>query len=297
YDTSDDKNVQNSYQQAVQEGADLVVGPLTKSGVEQINSLKSLPVPVISLNYSQASNHHISDLYEFGLAPEDEARQAARAALQTGQQRALVLVQADEWGGRVSRAFIDEWYRLGGQTPIKVVFSPSDNINNVVRQALKIQLSSAQKERLTTQPKRRQDIDMIFLAAQANVARQIKPLLDFYYANDLPVYGTSSIYALPPNPSLDRDLNGVYVCDMPWLLSPQSAEPRLHATIDELWPGTAETYARFFALGIDAFNLSIHLSQLKGQPLPGVTGQLYLTNDGRVERQVQCAKFSNGTPR
>lgn len=296
YDTVDDTNVIASYQQAIDEGADLVIGPLTKGGVAQINSIKRLDVPVVSLNYSQTSNRHPGELFEFGLAPEDEARQAARAALQKGHHRALVLVQADEWGGRVSRSFIDEWYRLSGQPPIKAVFSASDNINDVVRQALKIQLTSAQKERLTSQPQRRQDIDMIFLATQANIARQIKPSLDFYYANDLPVYGTSSIYALPPNPALDRDLDGVYVCDMPWLLSPQSAEPRLHATIDELWPNSAATYARFFALGIDAFNISSDLTELEFQSLPGVTGELFLAKDGRIERKVQCAQFRNGKP-
>ncbi|HRE30628.1 MAG TPA: penicillin-binding protein activator, partial [Candidatus Berkiella sp.] len=64
----------------------------------------------------------------------------------------------------------------------------------------------------------RQDVDVIVMAAPPAQARQLKPLFDFYYAEDVPVLATSSIYSGSQNPRSDRDVNGVVFCDMPWLL-------------------------------------------------------------------------------
>src|SRR5690554_7108230 len=72
------------------------------------------------------------------------------------------------------------------------------------------------------EPRRRQDADWLFLVALPQQARQIKPTLAFNFASDLPVYSTSHVYSGEPNPSKDRDLNGIVFCDTPWLLDRKS---------------------------------------------------------------------------
>jgi len=299
YDTKNDTAVVEVYQEAVANGATMVIGPLTKNGVVQLNELSDLPVPALALNFINAQNRHPNELFEFGLAPEDEAKRAAYIAFQQGHHRALILAQDDEWGTRLRRAFRDEWERLGGEVQSDFTFTSKSNMNNVVRQALRINLTKEQTERLTSEPQRRQDIDMIFLAAYPSAARQIKPLLSFYYANDLPVYATSSVYALPPNTGLDRDLNGLTFCDMPWVLAPQTAQPKLHSTINELWPDTARSDARFYAFGVDAYHLTSQLSRLHNSPgfrIDGVTGVLSVPSNDRIQRQVVCAQIQQGKP-
>ena len=51
YDTSADTGVTAVYQQAVAEGAQLVIGPVQREDVEQLLQMPALPVPTIALNY------------------------------------------------------------------------------------------------------------------------------------------------------------------------------------------------------------------------------------------------------
>ncbi len=50
---------------------------------------------------------------------------------------------------------------------------------------------------------------MVFLLSYPSKARQIMPLLKYYYAGDVPVYATSSVYTGGVNVMKDRDLNGI----------------------------------------------------------------------------------------
>ena len=61
-------------------------------------------------------------------------------------------------------------------------------------------------------PRRRQDADFVFLAANANAGRLLKSQLKFHYAGDLPVYSTSFIYSMDGRS--DADLNGVMFADI-----------------------------------------------------------------------------------
>jgi hypothetical protein len=63
-------NVVSQYQQAVSSGADLVIGPLDKIAVQNLANSTELTVPVLALN--RISNS-AKQLFQFGLAPEDDA--------------------------------------------------------------------------------------------------------------------------------------------------------------------------------------------------------------------------------
>ncbi|MEM7294796.1 MAG: penicillin-binding protein activator, partial [Pseudomonadota bacterium] len=79
YDVSNaTRTIIDHYTQAVNDGATAVIGPLDKSKIDQLAALQALPVPTIGLNYT--SNTDLpppSNLYQFGLLPEDEARAVA----------------------------------------------------------------------------------------------------------------------------------------------------------------------------------------------------------------------------
>ena len=66
-------------------------------------------------------------------------------------------------------------------------------------------------------PHIRDDIDFIFSIGTSDDLKQIKPKLDFYYAENIPVFSTSHIFSGVINSQKDKDLNDIVFCDIPWL--------------------------------------------------------------------------------
>src|SRR5690606_19756117 len=207
------------YNQALDAGAKLVIGPLDKQQVATLASVASLPVPTLSLNY--VDNGTAKNLYQFGLAPEDEARQAAEQAIVEGARLAAILYPDGEWGARVAEAFRQRFEALGGIVTTHNTFA--GDASAATRQLLDLgqsetrarQLRGFTSLRVEFEPRRRQDIDVIFLVAAAGQARQLKPALNFNYAADLPVFATSHVYAGTPAADIDSDLNGIRFVDIP----------------------------------------------------------------------------------
>lgn len=291
YDTQSDMQVLKAYDQAVADGAAIVVGPLTKSGLEQLEKKKKLSVPVLALNYHLGYSK--KNLYQFGLAPEDEVRQAVIQAKLDGHSSALLMVPDTAWGRRMANTFTQQWSAQGGYTVDTVYFNEYQNFSPIVKQALKVRENAESEE----QPTSRQDIDIIFLAASPNQARQIKPLFAFYYASHIPVYSTSSIYTGVSNSVSDSDLNDIIFCDVPWVLALSSKQQALNEKLQRLSPVYSNRYTRLYALGIDAYELIDYLPALKSQvnyPFKGVTGHLTLNRDARITRYLPCAQFKQG---
>jgi outer membrane PBP1 activator LpoA protein len=299
YDSSDD--VISAYEQAVAEGADLVIGPLDKEKVAELSLLPDIPVPLLTLNYTDSlPPQQLTKIYQFGLAVEDEARQVARQAFLEGHRHALVLVPAQEWSERSAKAFGDEWQKLGGSVVNNSQFVGSGDYSKVIKSAMLIEQSQERTQELQrlfgtnlqVQTRRRQDIDMIFLIADPVQARQIKPTLAFHYAGSLPVYATSQIYSGVRDEKADRDLNDIRFNAAPWLFDSSSSEKAINQHAQ-----SSPVYSRLHALGVDAYRLYPRLAQLAQVPemsFYGATGALRLLPNGRIEREQTWARFRNG---
>ncbi len=278
------------YDQAVAEGADYIVGPLTKAHVTEVARL-SHPVPTILLNDVDTS---IKDnAYQFGLSPASEARQVAARARRKGLGYALVIAPAGAWGESVVKAFAEQWREGGGQIVETLYFQPTEDLTPAIRQLLHVSASVDHQKRTKTKTSslsmRRQDFDMVFLVAYPTKARQIVPLLRYYYAGNVPVYATSSVYSGSLDVRRDRDLDGVIFCDMPWVLSHQVAQRH--------WAEQFNSYNRLYALGLDSYALATQLNQLILFPALGVddkSGVLYLTQGNRIARILDFAQFRQG---
>lgn len=307
YDTGPDpETILDIYRQAVADGADFVVGPLTRQAVNRIAAGGRTGVPTLTLNYSEQD---VVDpaLFQFGLAPEDEARQVAQRAWLDGHNRALALVPEGEWGQRVLNAFELEWQRFGG-TLLESQTYPSDinDFSDQIRRLLNLdeseqrrrELSRVLQQTLGYEPRRRQDVDFVFMAAFPRQARQIRPQLQFHYAGGLPIYSTSHVFSGERNRASDRDIDGVIFCDIPWVLEPD--EQAVQREIERVWPERSEQYPRFYALGVDAYDIIPYLNNLRlfdYERYNGLTGVLQLTASNRVYRQLPWARFRNGLPR
>jgi outer membrane PBP1 activator LpoA protein len=281
YDSTQVRSLDDFYRQAKADGAQLVVGPLEKPLVKQLNDRQQLPLPTLALNYSDAQGEGPKQLYQFGLAAEDEAREAANRAAEEGKHSAVAMVPRGEWGDRVLAAFDQEWRAKGG------ILLGAERIDQPVELARQI-------TRLLQTRQKGQSIDFIFLAATPQQARQIKPTLAYQYAGDIPVYATSHLYAGTSNPAQDQDLNGVQFCETPWLLN--SNDPIRRKVVSQ-WSQAASSLGRLYAMGSDAYLLSTRLPQLKALPntqINGLSGELTLSPTQRVIRKLPWAQFVNG---
>lgn len=294
------------YTQAVQNGADLVVGPLDKPSVDVLAAAGEMPVPTLALNYTDRRAPFPKNLIQFGLSPEQEAEQVAQRLWLEGHSNGLALFPDTPWGKRVYEAFRVAWSRLGGNLVEAQPFPGNGrDLSEPVRRLLNVDASQDRyraikrlvERKVVFETRRRQDVDFVFLAAFPPQARQLRPQLKFFDAGQIPVYATSHVYSGQIDAARDRDMDGVIFGDMPWTLPP-SAE--LRAAVERNWPESSAQYARLYALGADAYQLVpvlLRLQKFPHEQFSGATGQLRLDADHRVVRQLAWARFVTGVPR
>lgn len=286
YDTGKGNRIREAYEEALRDDPNFIVGPLTKSEVQSIAKME-LSTPVLALNTLTESRHPTFHLYQFGLMPDDEVIATADRAFEQGHRRAAILAFQNDWGQRLAHKFKEYWKMKGGDVVDTLSFKQS-NIDSRVKSLLKAKKDS-----------RRDDVDMIFLAATPETARQIKPLLSFYHAEKLPVYATSTVYSGTPDPAVDNDLNGIHFCDMPWVLQHSHHMQEIQHKIEKVWGAKANRAPRFFALGMDAYKLANQLIKSDYFPIEGIsglTGDLRLNPYQHIQRDLVCAKFDKGVP-
>lgn len=302
-DTGDNGNIWAQYTAATDQGADFIIGPFQKNEVTTLSQSSAISIPTLTLNYSDQPGQSSSKLFQFGLLPEDEARQAAEMAIHNGLLHAATLVPVGEWGQRLLLAFQQRFEELGGQIISSETYSSGANdFKQPIQRMLNLDDSENRRFRLQRwvktelkfTPYRRQDVDMIFMAATPRDARQLKPQFKFHYAGELPVFATSHVFSGEIDRNADRDIDDLFYCDMPWVLS----DSPLKQTLQKLWPSQIH-YGRFFALGADAYNLIPLLGRLQAndwERFSGHTGNIYLDPQNRLHRELLWARFVKGIP-
>jgi len=307
FDSSNDIN--NAYRDAVNSGASVIVGPLSKNNIHHLmkNRRTPLPVTTLALNYMANQNYTLPNFFQFGLSPRDEAKQAAERANLDNHINAFMITSAKAWGQNVAKTFEEEWHRLGGNIVEKVTVDTATPLKDTFKDLMKSE-EAKQSEKLALENpdnsdtedrmydfERRHDIDFIFLAIEPELARQIVPLLKFYYAGDVPVYAISVVYN---DDSADNyDLDGIFICDMPWLISKTIKARRARKKIAAYWSNHFGQPARLYAYGIDSYHLATYLikhPQSTNVSLAGITGNLYSSPENRIFRQLPWAKLKNG---
>ncbi|SJM95134.1 penicillin-binding protein activator [Crenothrix polyspora] len=287
------------YNQALEQGANLIVGPLDKEKIQSLANSVQFNIPVLALNHVQGLNKQ--NLYQFGLSPLDDAEQITNKAWLDGHRNAMVLTQDNEQGKRVAKFLADSWQRKGGKLISKKTYPPkgtdfsfiakklpklngNKNLNNTAAGAS----SNTGKTART-----RQDIDVILLSAYSDEARLINAQL---HTSPVAVYAMSNVYTGRANPNADAALSGVSFCDAPWLFSSAYTGALSMPALQADWSQFNNQYYRLVAMGIDAYYLAGQLNNLQDTPYYGATGKLSLTDNHRIKRNLVCAKFVAGQP-
>jgi outer membrane PBP1 activator LpoA protein len=293
------------YRKAVEDGALFVVGPLTKDEVGATADVADGHVPVLALNFLAEGRTAPREFFQFALSPEDEARQVARRVVADARPRGVALVPNGEWGNRVLTAFADELGVLGGQLIARGTYDPAvSDYTPVIQQLLRLsdsreryaRLAAATGVKLEFEPRRRGDVEFIFLAGQPAQGRLIRPQLKFHYAGDIATYSTSDAYE--PDEVANLDMDGVIFPDMPWMISADPVSEQMREAVRSAWPARANRRGRLYAFGFDAYRLIAVLrggSSVAG--INGMTGRLSVDPDGRVRRELDWAEIRDGRPR
>ncbi len=309
YDTGDNAELVGFYYQAaVREGAELVVGPLGKIAVDSLVSGNDLSVPTLLLGNTDTVSGR-RDVFQFGLSPEDEAREVARKAFEDGHRIAAALYPETDWGRRQLGAFSEQWFALGGTLAESSVYIPERQDHaQTIKLMLNVDESESRHraleqftgESLEFVAKRREDLDFIFLIARSRQGRQIKPQISFHKGQGIPVYAISQIYSGDMDKVKDLDLDGVEFGDMPWLLLDSGVNRFIRENLPRGNSYQNQSLDRLFGLGMDIYQLLFRLEQMKTNPLlvfKGATGRLNLAADGKISRRLEWARFVEGKPR
>ena len=290
----------NAYQNALSYQVDAVIGPLSKNNILDISGRLG-GTPTMALNRIDESLG-INGLLQFGLAPEDEAALAAQFALSQGHTQALTLTSQNEWGQRNLDAFTQSFEAGGGTVIEQATYSTRDNDHSIaITGLLNVDESKQRFQQVRAllgadieyEARRRLDVDFIFLAAQANQARLIRPQLKFHYASRIPVYTTSHSYNA--DPVKNKDIDTLQMPASEWLIDPIQRDALL---ADELGISEDQTpnsqQLQLFSLGFDALNYLIHLSVDPQLPFTGLSGELSVDEYGVIRRNLPLAVIRNG---
>lgn len=278
-------DIASVYQQAVNEGASWVIGPLVKDQIQALSLSAELTVPVLALNHIEGLVR--DNLYQFGLSPIDEAEALALKAHQDGRKSAMILVPNSQQGQRIGQYLTSAWQNSGGiVTGIQTYEPRQHDISAVFNQLISNQ----------TYPGAQQPSRAVLLSANEEAARELAPQLKYQQAIDLAVYAMPTIYAGHPNPTKDAELGLFGFCDIPWLFDGFYSGPLSQAALQDSWQNLPDSVIRLLALGIDAYNLLTQLHQLSNIPYSGATGRLSLNSENRITRKLVCAQFKGGVP-
>ena len=288
------------YHQVVAQGAQLVIGPLNKKLVIELAENTDLTVPVLALNYVEGLIKE--NLYQFALSPIDEVQQVVRQAWSEGYKNAIILAPETAEGERIRSYFQNAWESLDGNVlAVQTFNSGIKDFSLPVKQMLNIKESKYRFLQLRkvignikNNPRRRRDVDVIFIVADNSVARLINPQFYHNRAQSVAVFGLSKIYSGKADVKKDIDLEGVSFCSIPWLFDQAYQGDLDRQALQDIWQPLPDKFLSLIAFGIDAYTLPLYLNDLVTMPYSGATGDLLLNEYNRIERSLVCAKFENG---
>lgn len=297
-----------AYRKALDDGAERVLGPISREAVTALFQSGEARVPTLALNYADAVALPPPGSLQYALLPEEEAAAAADRMIERGLKRALVLVPNDDVGRRAAAAFTERMRALGGAVAGQAQYDPEASDQSLeIRRLVGIEQSQARLQflrgmlgadlRMDLTP--RADVDALFLFARNAQARVLLPQLKTYEATRFPILATSAIFG-GSNNAADIDLDGVEFSEVPWLfgaINEPSIPTRAQLVALRNASGPA---ARLFAFGIDAYRLLPHIEWLEshpGRPVIGATGSLSADSNGRIRREPGWARYTGATPR
>jgi outer membrane PBP1 activator LpoA protein len=258
-----------AFDAARERGALVIVGPLIRDDLKTVALANGQWPTTVALNQLDDGTPLPPNVYSLSLAVESDAHVLAQRAQSDGV-RSLAVVEGDTpLDHRLAVAFATDWVATGAAAPTSYVLDPAPASLGELRKSLG-----------------RDAPDAALLALDASHAALVKPFMGL-----VPGYASGLLFDRP-GPAAARDLEGVRVTEIPYILTPEAPDitglPRASFETD------AET--RLYALGLDAFRIA--RAFVDGAPahlsVDGAIGHLVLGPERQFERTPLIGVYREG---
>ncbi len=281
-----------AYDLAVSEGANYVVTafaprptqPLSIPTLMLDESADAVAVVEFSdvknsdVKYRDVKNSLTKNLTTFSLSLNDDAALLAKTAYDFGLQKALIISDDSALASSLTQAFNAAWQNISGQSTKQISIAENFDLTDLKTQT-NVQINT-------------QQIDLILIAGDAAFARKVRPYLDIA----TPTFGFYPVYSGEQYKALDTPLNAIRFVDMPWMLNAENFKAYANAA-NTLAQSSLQ---RWFAFGADAYQILNAIILNTSAPaatsavkLNGLTGTLYLDENGLVSREPALGRFTN----
>lgn len=261
---------------ALADGAQMILGPLTREEVNALAGQSAGRVPMIALN--RGSQSPPAGTTGFALLPDDEGRAAAMRMQQRKLGSVLVFNNRSDHAQRAVTAFRQLLLKRGG-TIAGEIFVSGEGAD------VATQLSGLAAGGTPPQA--------VFMAVDGAQARAICAQLKSGLLALLPRLATTQILS---GSARGNELDGIEYPEFPWLLGQGSGLPDA-ASLGKSLSSARGPSQRLFAFGADAWKLAAYFERLYDDPsftINGSTGVLRIDVAGPVQRIPAWAVMSSG---
>lgn len=258
-----------AFETARAKGARIAVGPLVRDDLKTL-AISGAKLPwTLALNQLDDGTRLPGAIFTFPLTVESDARMLAHRAMASGARSVDVIEGDSPLMRRFASAFAITWSRNGGRVPDAYRFDPTPEALTGLRRSLAQHVP-----------------DAVLLAVTGDRAALVKPFI-----GSITAYASGLVFERP-TPAVARDLDGVRVVEIPWLLTPDAPQfsglPRRQFDSASL--------SRLYAFGLDAFRVA---ASFRGGPperfeLDGATGRVSLAPGRQFVREGRLAVYRDG---
>lgn len=225
-------------------------------------------------------------LREFNINREVDIKNLLKIAKNNGGLRAVIIDDSTT----KDKALVKKiWENMDGEVVSSVSSEKKISSQKLLSKILLLEQSKVRGRKLSriiglpikTEPRKREDIDSIFLSTSLSNARSLKPALEYNFADNISVYLIPSWSEDEHLTDSELDLEKVMISEMPFLLNTNTS-----------FKGTN---SRNFAIGYDAYELVLLLetSSRRNFNYFGLTG--LITNEyPSIQKKSLHAKVING---
>lgn len=263
-------NVVGAFELARGKGVRVAVGPLVRDDLRTL-ALANADLPwTLALNQLDDGAKLPAAIYSFPLTVESDGRTLSRRAQASGAHSIGVVEGDSPLMHRLATSFAREWTDDGGAVPAALRFDAAPQALTALRRSLG-----------------RNPPDAVLLAVNGEHAALVKP-----YIGGVVAYASGLVFERP-SPGVARDLDGVRVVEIPWLLTPDAPEFAAFGRRDF----DSDSLARLYALGLDAYRIAASFGDAPPDrfALDGATGHISLAPGREFQREGRLGVYRGGT--
>ena len=293
YDSSDVNEVLKMSKQALQDGADSILGPLTKEAIAELSNQID---PTQAKQIWALNTVNNTPFKQMGFGSSTEALQIVQQLHYRGHKSISLLTSDADSDRKLAEQIQQAWLLLDDnhQVTLNSFAQKRPNLRKALGDAINESQSQARvnnlnwllQEKLEFTPRPRQDLDALVVLSDAQTLAVFKPQMKFFELS-LPLYTSSKLTPthFSDTPAL-KDLQGVIFPTMSVTLASNLSENSVQTPFEAFGWDSLQTL-----LKQDHFAPGLCLNT-------GKTGRLYFDEDTqRVDRELVWATYnSKGKP-